>query len=108
MQILELWSTIGVVDSDLEQPFDGVEKLGDIYSERNFDGIVYFLFYLQTLSASKLVFKQDLSNCAQRVFTVILFLFLLFLFPRNAHQQASFRAFQGLMVLEKGFHHQIY
>ena len=30
-----------------------------------------------------------------------------FLFPRDAHQQDGFQAFQGLMALDTGFHHQI-
>jgi len=59
----------------MEQPFDGVAELGDFYLERNFDGLVYFLFYLKTLSTNKLVFKQDLSNYTQRVFTVRNFCF---------------------------------
>ena len=53
-------------DVDLEYPFDVTmnpetlfkEELGNIYSERNLDGITYFLVYLQTLFTSKLVFKH--------------------------------------------------
>ena len=78
------------------------EERGNIYFESNLDGITYLLFYLQTLSTSKLVFKQDLSDYAQRVFTV-----RILLFPRNTRQQDGFQAFQGLMVPKIGFHHQL-
>ena len=78
------------------------EELENLHSERNLDGITYFLVYLQTLFTSKLVFKQDLSNCAQRVFTI-----RILLFSRNTRQQASFQAFQGMMAPETSFHHQL-
>ena len=78
------------------------EQLGNIYSESNLDGITYFLLYFQTLSTSKLVFKQGLSDCTRRVFTITILLLL-----RNTHQQASFQAFQGLMVPETGFHRHL-
>ena len=76
------------------------EELGNIYSESNLDGITYLLFYLQTLFANKLVFKQYFSNCAQRVF-----LLRILLYPKNTLQQVGFQAFQGLMAPEIGFHH---
>ena len=70
-----------------------IEELGNIHSERNLDGITYFLVYLQTLFTSKLVFKQDLSNCAQKVFTIrILFIpeeYLLESYPSSIPRSAG-------------------
>jgi len=58
----------------MEQPYDGEVELGDIYSKTKIDGIVYLLFYLQTLSTNKMVFKQYMSNWAQRVFIARIFI----------------------------------
>jgi hypothetical protein len=80
--ILELWSTIGVIDCDMEQPSDGVAKLRDIYLEINSNEFFYFLFCLQTLFVSELFFKQDMSNYAQRVFIARNFIFIIFYSPR--------------------------
>ena len=49
---------------DMEQAYDVTTNLGNPYSERNLDGIIYLLFLFQTFYTNKLVFKQGLFDCA--------------------------------------------
>lgn len=60
-----------------------------------------FLFLFASIVTNKLVFKEDLSDCSQMIFTVKICIL------KKCSPKTSFESFQGLMVLGIGFHHQI-